>query len=337
VKEWASHLPRFLQLLSEPWVTPIVIIVGIGLIFGALLERDSSATFNIRWLPTKYQEARIPHVYFVGIAVIVAVLLVGFRAHGRREIIIPLPSEQHTTVDQVRAEKSQPPPSLVFGFFTLDTSVFPLVRQSIPVVNDIVSVDFFARNMSEGISATFGEIWVRIPDDGGRYAEEPEGFHRVSGAFERERSTNFDILYAHSFLRKMTVKFFVPRNWQFLTLGLKYACQNCGAVDNWQTLTVDLVRASGKDNVAIRKGLGELIARAVPIRDKAPVYVGAPPEDIEMEWEAWAKRVEQFLAKNYDSAEVEKFRSLNDPNTSLNSKLHYEIGDLEALLDKAKP
>jgi hypothetical protein len=109
VKEWASHLPRFLQLLSEPWVTPIVIIVGIGLIFGALLERDSSATFNIRWLPTKYQEARIPHVYFVGIAVIVAVLLVGFRAHGRREIIIPLPSEQHTTVDQVRAEKSQPP------------------------------------------------------------------------------------------------------------------------------------------------------------------------------------------------------------------------------------
>jgi hypothetical protein len=83
--------------------------------------------------------------------------------------------------------------------------------------------------------------------------------------------------------------------------------------------------------------LGELIARAVPIRDKAPVYVGAPPEDIEMEWEAWAKRVEQFLAKNYDSAEVEKFRSLNDPNTSLNSKLHYEIGDLEALLDKAKP
>jgi hypothetical protein len=165
--------------------------------------------------------------------------------------------------------KISAPPSLVFGFFTLDTSVFPLVRQSIPVVNDIVSVDFFARNMSEGISATFGEIWVRIPDDGGRYAEEPEGFHRVSGAFERERSTNFDILYAHSFLRKMTVKFFVPRNWQFLTLGLKYACQNCGAVDNWQTLTVDLVRASGKDNVATRKGFCR--SREIPVSER-PEY-----------------------------------------------------------------
>ena len=84
----------------------------------------------------------------------------------------------------------------------------------------------------------------------------------------------------------------------------------------------------------IRQAIGDLIQQGTKIRDKAPVYVGETPPDITSEWKTWAARVEKLLKGNFDSAEVAKFRSYNDPSQSLNSILHYEIGYLEALLDR---
>jgi len=100
--------------------------------------------------------------------------------------------------------------------------------------------------------------------------------------------------------------------------------------------TVTAVPATPKDPTKkkIRQAIGDLIQQGTRIRDRAPVYVGNAPPDITSEWKAWTAKTEGFLKGNFDSAEVQKFRSLDDPNQSLNSKLHYEIGYLEQLLDR---
>lgn len=84
----------------------------------------------------------------------------------------------------------------------------------------------------------------------------------------------------------------------------------------------------------LRRAIGDLIQRGTKIRDKAPVYVGETPGDIASEWKSWTQDVEKLLRGNFDAAEVAKFRSLNDPSKSLNSRIHYEIRDLENLLDR---
>jgi hypothetical protein len=95
----------------------------------------------------------------------------------------------------------------------------------------------------------------------------------------------------------------------------------------------------GHPKKKLRTKIGDLITEGTKIRDIAPVYVGTPTHlagepDVMAEWTAWTAKVEQFLNANFDSAEVAKFRSRDDPNTSLNSKIHWEIAYLEQLLDR---
>jgi hypothetical protein len=95
------------------------------------------------------------------------------------------------------------------------------------------------------------------------------------------------------------------------------------------------VRTEPKDPTKkkIRQAIGDLIQEGTKIRDKAPVWIGDAPSDVTGEWKSWTKKVQKFLRGNFDSAEVEKFRSLDDPNISLNSKIHAEIAYLEKLLE----
>ena len=95
----------------------------------------------------------------------------------------------------------------------------------------------------------------------------------------------------------------------------------------------------GHDKKRLRAKIGDLITEGTGIRDRAPVYVGSPirvngEPDVMAEWTSWTGKVEQFLITNFDSAEVAKFRSVDDPNVSLNAKIYREIGYLEQLLDK---
>jgi hypothetical protein len=100
VREWVQHLPHSLQFLNEPWVVPLTIIVGLGMVFWAGLDRGGSVGFdNIRWLPETYRRKKVPHEYFVGAVVIVAVMITGALLHnrsGRKEVVIA-PSGQHET------------------------------------------------------------------------------------------------------------------------------------------------------------------------------------------------------------------------------------------------
>jgi hypothetical protein len=102
-----------------------------------------------------------------------------------------------------------------------------------------------------------------------------------------------------------------------------------------QTVTATV----GHPKKQLRTKIGDLISEGTKIRNIAPVYVGDPVHlngepDVMAEWTAWSAKVEQFLKANFDAAEVAKYRSLDDPNVSLNAKIHAEIAYLEQLLDK---
>jgi hypothetical protein len=95
-------------------------------------------------------------------------------------------------------------------------------------------------------------------------------------------------------------------------------------------------------NEILRGDIGDLIDEGTKVRDRAPIYVGPPIRepggpDIVAEWTAWNSKVEQFLQQNFDSAEAEKFRALNNPMTSLNSVVDYEIAYLSDLLNRIEP
>jgi hypothetical protein len=103
VREWMQHLPHWLHFLSEPWVVPLTIIVGLGMVFWAALDRGGLVGFdNVRWLPEAYRKQRLPHEYIVGFVVIVVVILVGLLLHKQfapeKEAVVVL-SEQHQTKD----------------------------------------------------------------------------------------------------------------------------------------------------------------------------------------------------------------------------------------------
>lgn len=86
-----------------------------------------------------------------------------------------------------------------------------------------------------------------------------------------------------------------------------------------------------------RQAIGDLIQEGTKIRDRAPAYIGEPTgPDVAVlnDWKAWCTKVDKFLKGNFDSAEAARFRALDDPNQSLNSKLHLEIQYLDDLLDR---
>jgi Putative DNA-binding domain len=115
------------------------------------------------------------------------------------------------------------------------------------------------------------------------------------------------------------------------------------AVDESHTTTdqvqADAHRSTRKE--VLRDRIAALISEGTGIRDKAPVYVGTPVQlpgepDILAMWTAWSSKVEQFLQRYFDAAEVARFRAIVSPDQSLNSTIRGEIADLEKLLDGLK-
>jgi hypothetical protein len=81
IHEWFSHLPEFLQFLSQPWVASVAFILGFGLVAWGVVGRNAATFDNLRFLPKAYQKPfEIPHIYFVGAVMLIAVVLVGLKA-----------------------------------------------------------------------------------------------------------------------------------------------------------------------------------------------------------------------------------------------------------------
>jgi hypothetical protein len=83
-KELASHFPAASRFLAEPWVTPTIIIVGLGVVVWASLDPGGTIGFdNLQFLPEHYRQKRLPHEYIVGGGIIVFLIVFGVFMHDR--------------------------------------------------------------------------------------------------------------------------------------------------------------------------------------------------------------------------------------------------------------
>jgi hypothetical protein len=84
LKELASQFPKASRFLGEPWVTPTIIVVGVGVLVWAGLDRGGTVGFDdLRFLPERYRQKRVPHEYIVGGAILLILVLFGFVMHNR--------------------------------------------------------------------------------------------------------------------------------------------------------------------------------------------------------------------------------------------------------------
>jgi hypothetical protein len=117
LKEWASYFPAVSRLLGEPWVTPTLIIVGLGVVVWAALDRGSMVGFdNLRFLPERYRAKRVPHEYIVGTGIILCLFVFGLLMHKRVitryqvqvGVDIPIKDRVATAAEEQQQQKKPP-------------------------------------------------------------------------------------------------------------------------------------------------------------------------------------------------------------------------------------
>jgi hypothetical protein len=82
IRDIAAYFPSAARLLQEVWVTPTIIIVGVGLIVWSALERGATIGLDgARWLPEHYRRRRVPHEYVVGSGIVLALAIFGLTMH----------------------------------------------------------------------------------------------------------------------------------------------------------------------------------------------------------------------------------------------------------------
>jgi hypothetical protein len=176
VQEWTSHLPRFLQILSEPWVTPIAIVVGLGLVFWGAWGRGSVSFDNRRWLPKAYQAVEIPHAYIVGLSVIVALFAVSIWSHRHFVLTSPPPpvSNNHTppgppslimvTMDPLEGDALTTAES-IGNFLSGRQALAPPLPTAKSFEQDISGYAYYDRQTVETYSKFYGPHVKELRDD----------------------------------------------------------------------------------------------------------------------------------------------------------------------------
>jgi hypothetical protein len=162
---------------------------------------------------------------------------------------LPQPKPVGSIIQQVT--KVEPLPasapriaSLQFSFWVATPAAFPLTMQSLrPGPNNAFAVEVTAQNISN-VSANDGEIWIMICQVCS-FVDEPVGFTRLQGMSEKMRYKRFTFIRPGIFLERMTINVTMPSaafKIGSFEMSLKYACAECGRVDNWQTLRVWIVK-----------------------------------------------------------------------------------------------
>ena len=89
--------------------------------------------------------------------------------------------------------------------------------------------------------------------------------------------------------------------------------------------------------VKVRTGQGQvlaaLVSEGISIRDRAAMD---GTQGVVADWERWRTKVEDFLAKNLSSSDLQTFMSWNVPGEVLYSKIRNEIGALEAIAARGR-
>jgi hypothetical protein len=141
-----------------------------------------------------------------------------------------LSQELDKTRTELREAQSKlvPPRANVFPSFwspELPTSQLPAVTTTAKLINNTISVDFFAFNKSD-TAAMNGVITIRICN-ACKYAREPEGSRTIKGVEEHDREFPFMIIYPHAGLHKCRAEIIPPEGLEQIPFDTTASCQNC--------------------------------------------------------------------------------------------------------------
>src|SRR6266567_875624 len=142
---------------------------------------------------------------------------------------IPKPTPTSTPISSPSPTVTPvPPPSraeMQFSFYTLDIKSVPFREITLPEINGVVTVDFFARNTGENI-ATNGELIIYICEEC-KFAKEPNGFAKLSGANELQRNHSFQRVFPDTFMPKMTFEVMIPSKYAWFEIAGYFYCDLC--------------------------------------------------------------------------------------------------------------
>jgi len=147
--------------------------------------------------------------------------------------------------DLQRTQKALAPPpkaTLVFTFHPLKDDVPYLVTDTSLSVDSRGSVhmEFMLGNFTEA-NALDGEITLYLCD-GCRFAREPEGFRRLAGSSETERTMSFERIFAKSYLSPRSIDISPPAKADRFDVFFGYRCRTCISEMNLQKATIRLVQ-----------------------------------------------------------------------------------------------
>lgn len=127
--------------------------------------------------------------------------------------------------------------SPIATFPSKDPSKIPITEFTTARSGDFVEVKFTVYNPSDS-NAGAGAIILRICESC-RYADEPPGFHKITGSAESDREKDFQHIWAKAGMEIKTARIVVPPQLDSFMIGVIVACENCVAPEQ-QRLTVNL-------------------------------------------------------------------------------------------------
>ena len=134
-----------------------------------------------------------------------------------------------TELASTRKALIKPKANLALTFAKSETDDQNVRSKSLPVVNDVVHLEFSVINQTDTPADDVG-VTFRI-SSGCEYAKEPKGFRKLEGQPENHRYRNFAQIPAKSRVPTMSVDIKVPSKADRMDVGIIYRCSNCDVPD----------------------------------------------------------------------------------------------------------
>jgi hypothetical protein len=131
---------------------------------------------------------------------------------------------------------------LRFSFWPLGPEETIIDTLTVPIENEIVMVDFTAKNISTVHANNVVKIRIQICDEC-RFAEEPQGSETMQPPNNVVRRMSFAPLHAGVSYEPTKLKIIPPSGFIIFTIAFGYTCDTCPPIDNKhrQILRVNLL------------------------------------------------------------------------------------------------
>lgn len=135
---------------------------------------------------------------------------------------------EKTRAELIATQKklTTPKANVVSSFYTLNLHQFPIRELTASLSGASVTVDLMVYNTSPDAPALKGAVFLRICD-ACKYASEPAGFLRVSGAPETDRTAEFEDILPGTAFPKITLQVIPPAGSVRFEITVYVKCETC--------------------------------------------------------------------------------------------------------------